>query len=310
MVRCVFMGTPDFAVPSLKKLVQAGYAVTLVVTQEDKPVGRKQVLTPPDVKKAAEELGIPVFQPKSLKDVEAQERIRKENPDCIIVAAYGKILPKDILEIPSYGCINIHGSLLPKYRGAAPIQWAVLNGDAETGITIMQMDEGLDTGDILAVSKVSIPQEITSGQLFDQLAEEGANLLIKTLPDILNKAITPQKQEGESSYAAMLSKKDSPLDFSKSVKEVHNKIRGLNPWPVATLMWGQKKAKVFSSKLGGETHAVPGTLVSGTPLQIACGDQKTIEITEIQLEGGKRLSAEEFFRGHALDIGVVLPSEG
>lgn len=305
----VFMGTPDFAVPSLKKLVESGYTISLVITQEDKPVGRKQILTPPAVKQAAMELNIPVFQPKTLRDLDAQERIRKENPDCIIVAAYGKILPKEVLEIPNCGCVNIHGSLLPKYRGAAPIQRAVIDGESETGVSIMKMDEGLDTGDVYAVSKRSIPQDITSGELFDLLAQDGADLLVNVLPQILDGSIKATKQEGESNYAAMLSKDESRLDFHWNALKVHNHIRGLNPWPIAFMYWSGKKTKVFSSSVGPYTDKEPGTIICGTPLRIACGEGTSIEIKEVQLEGGKRLSTEDFWRGHSLPIGTVLETD-
>lgn len=305
----IFMGTPDFAVPSLKKLVEHGYPISLVVTQEDKPVGRKQVLTPPAVKQAALELNIPVFQPKTLRDTEAQKRIREENPDCIVVAAYGKILPKEVLEIPNFGCVNIHGSLLPKYRGAAPIQRAVLDGESETGISIMKMDEGLDTGDVYAVSKRSISQDITSGELFDCLAQDGADLLVEVLPKILDGTLKATKQVGESNYASMLSKDESKLDFHWNASKVHNYIRGLNPWPIAFMLWSGKKTKVFSSSIGPSTDKKPGTIINGTPLCIACGEGTSIEIKEVQLEGGKRLSIEDFWRGHSLPIGTVLETD-
>ena len=307
-MRIVFMGTPDFAVPSLKKLCEQGHEVTLAVTQEDKPVGRKQILTPPDVKVAAMELGIPVYQPKSLKTEEAYARIAEENPDCIVVAAYGKILPASILNLPKYGCINVHGSLLPKYRGAAPIQWAVINGEPETGITVMQMDEGLDTGDILSVFRRPIPPDATSGEMFDQLAEDGASILCETLPLVEKQEITPRKQEGESNYVSMLDKSISWIHFDKTAHEVHNLVRGLNPWPIACFLWDGKKAKVFKTKEGPATKEAPGTLISGTPLCIACGDGTSLEILEIQPEGGKRLAAGDFWRGHQLPMGTVFES--
>lgn len=300
------MGTPDFAVPSLQQLVKNGFEVTLVVTQEDKLVGRKQVLTAPAVKQAALELGLPVFQPKTLKSEEAQERIKLENPDCIVVAAYGKILPKEVLSIPQYGCINVHGSLLPKYRGAAPIQWAVINGEKETGVTIMQMDEGLDTGDILSVCKRPILEDETSGEVFDSLAEEGAKLLVESLPKIISGEIKPVKQVGESNYASMLSKEDSWIDYSRSASQIHNQIRGLNPWPIAMTMWNGKRTKIYKSKIGPVSSEKPGTVISGLPLCIACGNQTSIEILEIQPEGGKRMNAQDFWRGHSLPLGTDL----
>lgn len=300
------MGTPDFAVPSLKKLYQAGFEISLVVTQEDKPVGRKQILTAPIVKQVAMELGVPVYQPKTLRTEEAQKRIQNENPDCIIVAAYGKILPKEVLSIPKYGCINIHGSLLPKYRGAAPIQRSVLNGDLETGVSIMKMDEGLDTGDVYVSVKRSITENATSEEMFDLLSEDGAELLVKSLPKIVSGELQPKPQEGESCYASMLSKEESWIDFSKSAQEVHNKVRGLYSWPIAQMMWLGKKAKVYSTRMGSTTNAKPGTVVSGNPLCIACGDGVLIEILEIQLEGSKRMKSKDFWSGHAIPLNTVI----
>ena len=227
-MKVVFMGTPDFAVPCLQKLIDNKYDIAAVFTQPDKKTGRKQLLTPPPVKVLAQENSIPVYQPASLKNGDAAEIIANINPDIIIVVAYGKILPPSVLSVPKYGCINVHASLLPKYRGAAPIQWAVLNGDSETGVCIMQMDEGLDTGDIISEVKTNIDINETSEQLFDRLSVIGADALVDVLPKIEAGNISPQNQIGESSYASMISRDLSPINWNKSAFDIHNQIRGLN----------------------------------------------------------------------------------
>ena len=238
----IYMGTPDFAVPALKKLYESKHTVQAVFTQPDKPKGRKMVLTPPDVKVCAQELNIPVYQPTTFKSEEPLEIIKKYNPDVIVVAAYGKILPKAVLESAKYGCINIHGSLLPKYRGAAPIQQSVLNGDKVTGVTAMQMAEGLDTGDILTVIETKIGENETSGELFDRLSILGGELIIKTLEMLENGEIKPVKQdESKATHTSKIDKSFCPIDFTKSAYEVHNKVRGLNPWPIATAELNGKK---------------------------------------------------------------------
>ena len=231
----VFMGTPDFAVPALKAIANSNHTVSGVFTQPDKPRGRKMIMTPPDVKVCAEEFNIPVFQPKSMKSQEALQICTDLKPDVVVVAAYGQILPQAVLDVPRFGCINIHGSLLPKYRGASPIQEAVLNGDKITGVTTMLMNAGLDTGDILLSVKTEIGENETSGELFDRLAQLGGELILKTLDVVENGTAEPKKQD--DSFATHTSKIDKslcPIDFSKPSFEVHNKIRGLNPWPIAT----------------------------------------------------------------------------
>lgn len=306
-MRIVFMGTPSFAVPSLKRLVEDGHTVTLTITQPDKPKGRKRELTPPPVKEYALSVGIPVYQPSSLRTEEAYERIAAEQPDVIVVAAYGKILPPSVLTLPPHGCINVHGSLLPKYRGAAPIQWAVLNGETETGITTMQMNVGLDTGDILLTSRRALNDTVTAGELYDQLAEDGAQLLSETMAALINGTLCPQKQnEAESSYAAMLSKELSPLCWEKAAKTLHDQVRGLNPWPSANCLLDGKTLKVHQSRVGGVTDAAPGTVVSVSPFAVACGDGYTLELIEVQYEGSKRMAAADFLRGHAVMVGTVL----
>ena len=301
----IYMGTPDFAVPALKKLASSSHTVSAVFTQPDKPRGRKMIMTPPDVKVCAQELGIPVYQPDSMKSREVLEIINKYNPDVIVVAAYGKILPQAVLDTPKYGCVNIHGSLLPKYRGASPIQQAVLNGDKITGITTMLMDAGLDTGDVLMTSKTEIGENETSGELFDRLALLGGELILETLSALESGTAVPKKQdEGLATHTAKIDKSFCPIDFSKPAAEVHNKVRGLNPWPVATSKIGGKNVKIFTTRLCNKT-GTSGTIISIKPLIIACGEG-SVEITEIQPEGRKRMSAEAFTAGHQLKIGETV----
>lgn len=298
----IYMGTPDFAVPALERLASSDHTVSAVFTQPDKPKGRKMIMTPPDVKVCAQKLNIPVYQPETFKDGKALEIINGYNPDVIVVAAYGKILPKSVLDAPKYGCINIHGSLLPKYRGAAPIQQSVLNGDSVTGVTSMLMDEGLDTGDILMTEQTEIGENETSGELFERLAVLGGELIIKTLSALENGAITPQKQDSSlATHTSKIDKSYCPIDFSKSAFEVHNKVRGLNPWPVAVTSISGKKIKIYSTKISpmkGES----GTVLSVKPFVVACGEN-SVEIIELQPEGKKRMTAEAFLAGHKLSIG-------
>lgn len=298
----VFMGTPDFAVPALKAIANSNHTVSGVFTQPDKPRGRKMIMTPPDVKVCAEELNVPVFQPKSMKSQEALQILTDLKPDVVVVAAYGQILPQAVLDVPRFGCINIHGSLLPKYRGASPIQQAVLNGDKVTGVTTMLMNAGLDTGDILLSVKTEIGENETSGELFDRLAQLGGELILKTLDVVENGTAEPKKQD--DSFATHTSKIDKslcPIDFSKPSFEVHNKIRGLNPWPIATAKLCGKNVKIFSSKLS-ELRGASGTVLSVKPLVIGCGE-KSVEILELQPEGKKRMSASAFAAGHKISIG-------
>lgn len=298
----VFMGTPDFAVPALKAIANSNHTVSGVFTQPDKPRGRKMIMTPPDVKVCAEEFNIPVFQPKSMKSQEALQILTDLKPDVVVVAAYGQILPQAVLDVPRFGCINIHGSLLPKYRGASPIQEAVLNGDKITGVTTMLMNAGLDTGDILLSVKTEIGENETSGELFDRLAQLGGELILKTLDVVENGTAEPKKQD--DSFATHTSKIDKslcPIDFSKPSFEVHNKIRGLNPWPIATAKLCGKNVKIFSSKLS-ELRGASGTVLSVKPLVIGCGE-KSVEILELQPDGKKRMSASAFAAGHKISIG-------
>lgn len=307
-MRVIFMGTPEFAVPSLKRLLQDGHEVALVVTQPDKPVGRKHLLTPPPVKACALTENLPVFQPEKLKTDEVYERLSAMRPDVMVVVAYGRILSQRLLDLPRYGCINVHGSLLPKYRGAAPIQWTVLNGEREAGVTTMQMDAGLDTGDMLKVVRRPVPEDMTSGELYGLLAEDGAQALSDTLRELEAGTLTrtPQPQTGDS-YAPMLDKSLSPLDFTKPAPQLHNQVRGLNPWPSASCLLDGKTLKVHRSRVAaGGNAAAPGTVVSAAPLVVACGGGTALELCEVQYEGGRRMAAADFLRGHPLPAGTVI----
>ena len=306
-MKLIFMGTPDFAVPSLERLIADGHEVSLVVTQPDKPVGRKQILTPPAVKVCALAHNIEVYQPNSMRTEESRARLAEENADAIIVVAYGKILPKSILDLTPNGCINVHGSLLPRYRGAAPVQWAVLNGDAEAGVTTMLLDEGVDTGDMLLTFSRPLDDTITGGELFDLLAQDGADLLSHTLQELMAGTLNriPQPTEG-ACYASMLDKSMCPLDWSKPASVLHNQVRGMNPWPVATCRVDGKVMKVFVSRVGEATDASPGMVVSAQPLTVACGDGLTLILDEIQAEGSRRMAAADYLRGHPIAVGTDL----
>jgi len=305
-MKLVFMGTPDFAVPSLAALLRAGYEVCAVYTQPDKPQGRKQILTAPPVKTFAVARQIPVYQPYTLRDEIEQERLRLLAPELIIVAAYGKILPKAVLEIPRYGCINVHGSLLPRWRGASPIQSSIIAGDEITGVSTMQMAEGLDTGDILLTYETPIGRRETAGELFDRLAEAGATLLIKTLENLHTIAPRPQ-DDSQSCYAHILDKKMAVIDWSKSAHSIDCLIRGLNPWPIASTVLNGKALKIFSA-VPCPGAGRPGEVIESNPktgLTVACGSD-ALRLEEIQLVGGKKMRCIDFLRGHALEPGIVL----
>lgn len=303
------MGTPDFAVKPLEALIEAKYDVVGVFTQPDKPVGRKAILTPPPVKVVAQNNNIPVYQPDSLKNGAGTAILEELKPDVVIVVAYGKILPKDFLDYPKYGCINIHGSILPEYRGAAPIQRSVLDGKEFAGVTSMQMDVGLDTGDMLLVEKTKIGENETSGELYERLTVIGADLLIKTLTALEKGELVPEKQDdSKSTYAAMLDKTMSPVDWSKSSDEIHNQIRGLDPWPVALTTLDGKNLKLFRSSVRDDLGSgKPGeAIVLKNGLGVFCGDGKAVLISEVQYEGKKRMNAADFFRGHPIDKNTIL----
>lgn len=306
-MKIIFMGTPVFSVPCLEALINSDNQVVGVFTQPDKPKGRGYEMTPPPVKVCAVENNIPVFQPISMKNGEALEIINSLNADLIIVVAFGKILPKDILESVKYGCINIHASLLPKLRGAAPIQWSIINGEKESGVTSMQMDVGLDTGDMLIKKSVQITENMNAGELHDALSVLGAEVLLETIANIDN--LNPQKQDDcLSNYAPMLSKELCPIDFMQSAQEIHNKIRGLYPWPVATTKINGKNFKIHKSQILSEKFVGKnGEIVdNNNRLVVMCGDGKCIEILEIQAEGKRRTDTASFLRGHKIELGTII----
>lgn len=300
-MRVVFMGTPDIAATCLKKILAEGFEVVGVYTQPDRPKGRGMKLVASPVKEIALAAGIPVFQPENFRQEETVEQLRALKPDVCAVVAYGRILPQKVLDVPAYGCINIHASLLPKYRGSAPYQWAVLDGLTETGVTAMYLTREMDAGDIIDVSKTPIGENETAGQLLDRLAVLGADLLSKTLTRFENGKVpaVPQK-EAEVSYAPMLDKTMCPIDWTKTAQQVHNHVRGLHPWPVATMELEGKTFKVHATKVV-EGSGNPGEILglTKTGLRIACGEG-AIEILSLQAEGGKRMAAPDYFRGHPL----------
>ena len=304
-MRIVFMGTPDFAVPSLNALCETGHKIVGVFTQPDKPRGRKQELTPPEVKVCALEHGLSVYQPASLRTDEAYALLCSLDPDIIIVAAYGKILPKSIIDLPQYGCVNVHASLLPKYRGAAPIQWAVLNGEKETGVTIMQMNEGLDTGDILIQKSIPINDDDTAESMFDKLAGLGAAMMRDALPLIERGELTPIPQDDAlSTYSPMIDKSLCDIDWSMSADQVHNRVRGLYSWPIAQTVYNGKKLRIFRTSVT-DGRGEPGEIIALSPLTVACGEN-AVAVHELQLEGKKRMKAADFLLGHRLEIGTIL----
>lgn len=303
------MGTPDFAVNPLHALAEAGYEVAGVVTQPDKPKGRGKTMVPTPVKEEAMKHGFPVFQPVKVRDPEFQEVLKGLEPDIIVVAAFGQIIPKSILELPKYGCINIHASLLPKYRGAAPIQQAVIDGEKESGVTIMRMGTGLDTGDMISKIVVPLAADETGGSLFDKLAEAGAKLLIETLPHIFDGTAVYEKQPEESPtpYAGMITKQMGRMDFSKSAVELERLVRGLNPWPSAFTFYNGKTLKVWESFVaedGDFNQAEPGTVLKTDKkgIYVACGEGVLV-LSQVQLEGKKRMDADAFLRGCHIEAG-------
>lgn len=302
------MGTPDFSVPCLEELIK-NEEVVGVFTQPDKPKGRGYELTPPPVKVCAQNHNIPVFQPTSMRDGKALEIINTLNAELIIVVAFGKILPKEILTSVKYGCINIHASLLPRLRGSAPIQWSIINGESETGVSSMQMDEGVDTGDWYIKKSLPISQNMNAGELHDALSVLGASLLTETVNLLKENKLESHKQDDSlSSYAPMLSKELCPIDFSDTAQSIHNKIRGLYPWPVAVTKLNGKVLKVQESRLSDiKTEKTAGTVISlDGGICVACGDGKTVLLKTIQLEGKKRMSYSDFLRGHPIEKGTIL----
>ncbi len=303
-MRVLFMGTPDFAVPCLENLINSNFDIVGVFTQPDKPRGRKQEMAEPDVKVCALKHGLDVYQPKTLKTQDSYELIKSLEPDVIVVVAYGKILPKNILGFPKLGCINVHASLLPKYRGSAPIQWSVINGEKETGVTIMQMDEGIDTGDILVVEKMPVGLFDTSESMFEKLSALGAKTLVNALKRLEKGELEAVKQDDSlATYSPMIKKSMGKIDWKKSSEDVHNLIRGMYSWPIAYTYYKGKMLKIYSSKpscLSGS----PGEVLSLSPFVIACAD-KSVEITQLQLEGKKRMDSSAFLMGQNIKKGYI-----
>lgn len=311
-MRIIFMGTPDFSVGTLEALVEAGHDVCLVVTQPDKPKGRGKEMQFTPVKEAAVKHGIPVFQPRRVREPECVEELRKYNADVCVVIAFGQILPKEILELTPYGCMNVHASLLPAYRGAAPIQWALISGEKVTGITTMQMDEGLDTGDMLLKVEVPITNEDTGETLHDKMAEAGAKLAVETLAQMEKGLLKPEKQgETTTPYAKMLKKEMGNIDWTKPADEIERLVRGMNSWPSAYTKWENKVMKIWRAAVEEkDTQAAAGTIVNVTKDDFSVQTGKgLLVVKELQIPGKKRMDAGAFLRGYQIAEGTVLSFE-
>lgn len=306
-MRIVFMGTPDFSVPCLQALIDDGHDVCAVFTQPDKPKGRHGVLSAPPVKELALKYDIPVYQPDSLKNDEIKSSFASLGADLAIVVAYGKILPEEFLNAPKYGCINMHASLLPKLRGAAPIQWSIINGEKRSGVTAMQMDKGLDTGDILLSESVEIRDDETAQELHDELSVLGAQVMRKTLLMLQRGELSPVRQDdSQSTYAPILTKELSAIDWQKSALQIHNQIRGLYPWPGASAVLNGKTLKIHSAKLLGKTQGEPGEVVfNDHRLCVACGDGNAVELLVIQAPGKKAMPVTDYLRGNPVVLGTI-----
>ncbi len=306
-MRIVFMGTPDYSVKTLEALVTAGHDIVGVFVQPDKPVGRKQILTPPPVKVCALEHNLPVFQPSTLRDGEALKILKGLNPEVIVVVAYGKILPKEILDLAKYGCVNGHASLLPRHRGASPIQWAIVCGDKVTGVTIQRMDEGIDTGDILSAVEVPITDDDTGESLFEKLSDISARLMVETLEGLEKGEIIPTRQPEEgANYAPILKKEMAHIDFNKTADEIDCLVRGFYSWPCAYFWLEGKRVKVISCKKAGGTSKTAGSIIEcDKKLVIACGGGSSVELLEIQPEGSKRMMAANWLCGHKIAADTV-----
>lgn len=306
-MKILFMGTPDFAVPCLDILVSNGFDVCGAVTQPDKPKGRGHKLTPPPVKEYAISKNIPVYQPQTLKDGEFEKVLDELKPQLIAVVAYGKILPEYILDFPEYGCVNVHGSVLPKYRGAAPIQWAIINGDKTTGVTTQYMKMGVDTGDIIFTDETEILPDETYGELYTRLSQSGAKLLLKTVNAIKDgTAPRTEQDESEATHASMLTKETGHINWTKSADEVLSLIRGTNPWPMSYAMYGDEIMKVFGVKKGSGFDAPPGKIrIVNKKLEISCGKDSVV-VDEIQFKGGKRMTVASYLNGHDIDENIIL----
>lgn len=304
----VFMGTPEFAVPSLKKLIEK-HDVKAIFTQPDKPKGRGKKMAYSEVKEEGLKHEIPIYQPIKLKDDrELIEHLKELNPDFIIVVAFGQILTKEVLDIPKYGCINLHASLLPMYRGAAPLNWSIINGEKKSGNTTMLMDVGLDTGDMILKDEVEISEDMTAGELHDVLMERGADLLLKSIEGIVNNEIIPEKQNGETFYAKMLDKELARIDWDRNANEIHNLVRGLNPWPIAYTDYKGERMKIFKTKpLNEKSKNKPGTIidVSKEGIKVAC-KENILLIEKVQFPNGKPLTIEQYINGHEIDKNIIL----
>ena len=308
-MKVIFMGTPDFSVGTLEALVNAGHEVVLAVTQPDKPKGRGKEMQFTPVKECAVKYNIPVYQPKKVREPECIEELRKYQADIMVVVAFGQILPKEILEMCAYGCVNVHASLLPKYRGAAPIQWSIIDGEEVTGVTTMQMDEGLDTGDILLKTEIPMDQAETGGSLHDKLADAGAKLCIETLKALEEKTVTPIPQgETTTAYARMLDKQLGNINWNQDAKAIERLIRGLSPWPSAYTNWNEKVMKIWEAEvLEGTSDSAPGTIikVEKDAFYVQTGNG-FLKICELQIPGKKRMDAGAFMRGYQIKEGEIL----
>lgn len=307
-MKILFMGTPDFSVPCLDIILKDGHEVCGVVTQPDKPKGRGYKLVPPPVKQYAGENGISVYQPTSLKDNAILPLLNELDPQLIIVVAYGKILPEYILNYPKHGCVNVHASLLPKYRGAAPIQRCIIDGETVSGVTTMYMEKGLDTGDMIYKDSVEISEDETYGQLHDKLSDMGAKLLKRTIDAIESGEAPREKQDdSKSCYAEMISKETGHIDWNKPAKTVLNLIRGTYPFPGSFSLYGDEALKILHAKIGRETSGAIGSIkITNKMLEVVCGDGMSIFVDEIQFKGGKRMSVESYLNGHSIDETVIL----
>lgn len=308
-MRVVFMGTPDFAVETLEALIRSEHQIEAVVTQPDKPKGRGKAVQFPPVKEVALREGLTIYQPRRVRDPEFIKILKEKNPDVIVVVAFGQIIPQEIIDLPRYGCINVHGSLLPKYRGAAPIQWAVIDGEKESGVTTMQMDAGLDTGDMLLKTVVPLEEKETGGSLFQKLSKAGAELLLRTLKGLEENSLTPEKQgESTTPYAKMLTKEMGRIDWRQDASVIERLIRGLNPWPSAYTYLDGKTLKIWQAAAEeGDTEEQPGivTEVNKKELKVQTG-KGILSLKEVQLEGKKRMETDAFLRGNAVERGTVL----
>lgn len=308
-MKIVFMGTPEFAVPCLQKIIDEGHEVLGVVTQPDKPKGRGKKLSIPPVKELALKYDIPVYQPIKAREESFVKTLKEINPELIVVVAFGQILPKSILDIPKFGCINVHASLLPKYRGAAPLNWVIINGEEKTGVTTMYMDEGLDTGDMILKSEIPLDDEITAGELHDKMMIDGAQVLKETI-DLISQGKAPrEKQDDENTcYSTIMDKSLGNIDWKKPAKEIHNLIRGVNPWPSAYTSYENQIMKIWKTKvLNEKSNKEPGTIISVDKEGIkVCTGDKLILISEIQMSGKKRMIVSEYIKGNTINTDVIL----